>query len=117
MDWDILELQEKLEKEDSFKKIVFERCNEKLEDALQYYYECTLGFNDSLTEMLLIFADEFGIELNKFYCTDCKYVFYHDMINFEDMDCNNPYALPENGAPERISSELHNCPYYEERMS
>lgn len=49
------------------------------------------------------------------YCTDCRHMFWVDSDTMEEMDCWNHAALPENGAPEIISSEPHNCPYWEPR--
>lgn len=49
------------------------------------------------------------------YCTDCAHMYWIDPDTMEEMDCWNHAALPENGAPEIISSEPHNCPYYEPR--
>lgn len=49
------------------------------------------------------------------YCTDCAYMCWIDPDTMEEMDCWNHAALPENGAPEMICSEPHNCPYYEPR--
>lgn len=49
------------------------------------------------------------------YCTDCAHMYWIDPDTMEEMDCWNHAALPENGAPEIISSEPHNCPYYEAR--
>lgn len=46
-------------------------------------------------------------------CTDCWFMFYHDEINYEDMDCSHGNAVPENGAPEIIDCEEHDCPYFE----
>ena len=46
-------------------------------------------------------------------CTDCWFMFYHNEINYEDMDCSHGNAMPENGAPEIIDSEEHDCPYFE----
>ena len=47
------------------------------------------------------------------YCTDCYFMFWIDDETKEEMDCCNGNAMPENGAPEIIDSEEHNCPYFE----
>lgn len=48
------------------------------------------------------------------YCGDCQHMFFVDEDTLE-MDCWNHAALPENGAPEIICSDPHNCPFFEER--
>ena len=50
---------------------------------------------------------------NMVRCTNCWFMFYHDEINYGGMDCNHGNAMPENGAPEIIDDEEHNCPYFE----
>ena len=40
--------------------------------------------------------------INMVRCTDCWFMFYHDEINYEDMDCSHGNAIPENGAPKII---------------
>ena len=49
----------------------------------------------------------------KHYCTDCEHLQYDK--DYEDMDCGNVYALPENGAPEIISSEVNTCPFFKQK--
>lgn len=45
------------------------------------------------------------------YCTDCYFMYWIDETE-DEMNCCNGNAVPENGAPELIISEPHNCPYY-----
>ena len=49
------------------------------------------------------------------YCTDCYFMFWIDEETKEEMDCCNGNAMPENGAPEIICSEPHNCPYFKSK--
>ena len=49
------------------------------------------------------------------YCGDCEHMVWHDPTTLEEMDCVNYAASPENGAPELIVSEPHNCPFFEKR--
>lgn len=74
----------------------------KVKDALMIHKSALEGFKESFEVMI-------G---RKHYCTDCESMFYLDEST-EDMDCNNPYALPENGAPDIISCEVNTCPYWE----
>lgn len=48
------------------------------------------------------------------YCGDCHHMFFVDDDTLE-MDCYHGNAMPENGAPEIICSDPHNCPFFEER--
>lgn len=49
------------------------------------------------------------------YCNDCYYMYWHDDTTLNDMDCCHGNAIPENGAPELIVGEPHNCPFFETR--
>lgn len=113
----IPEIWNELIKENPVRQVVYDRLQVKLKEALQSYYEATLCLDVNLTLEVLATAEAYGITLEKYYCSDCEYVFYHDEENLEDMDCGNVYALPENGAPEMISCELHNCPFYEKKQN
>lgn len=48
-------------------------------------------------------------------CADCEYCVMDNYDTGEGMDCCNVYALPENGAPVMISSDAHDCPFFEWR--
>ena len=106
---------EDLIKKDPVMEIVYHRVQPKLKEALQYYYEAVLCLDVNLTLEVLATAEAYGVTLEKYYCSDCEYVFYHNEETWEDMDCGNVYAIPENGAPEIISCELHNCPFYKKK--
>lgn len=47
------------------------------------------------------------------YCNDCYFMYYVDEETGE-MACSNGNAIPENdGVPEAIVGEPHDCPFYE----
>ena len=49
---------------------------------------------------------------DELFCTDCYFSYMRS--SDKDLDCCHPHAMPENGAPEGICSEPHNCPFYSE---
>lgn len=51
--------------------------------------------------------------IHEYGCADCEYSFFHDEENMSGLDCWNHAALPENGAPDYISSDTNTCPYFE----
>ena len=48
-------------------------------------------------------------------CSTCEYMVYQDNDG-EEMDCIHGHATPDNGAPEMISSDSNECPFYETRQ-
>lgn len=47
-------------------------------------------------------------------CVDCEYMFFVDE-ELGEMDCSHGNATVENGAPEMIVSDFHDCPFFEEK--
>lgn len=44
------------------------------------------------------------------YCTSCY--FCYELEPYEDLECTHGNAVPENGAPEEIGGEPHDCPFF-----